>query len=324
MVRVVERRTRDWAERGEVDLYEESRQITFDVAAEALVGMEGGPVVDRLRHLFAEMLHGDPDPMAETYDEFMARIMRARAELDEMLLRLIGERRANPTDDILGMLVAARDEEGRALTDLELLGQVHILLVAGHETTTTNTAWLLYLLATHPEYLSRVLDEIDAELGTEGEIDLKAIRGLQTLSNAMDEAGRLYPPVLSLPREVMRDVVFAGYRLPAGTQIRLVVGATHRLPHIFAEPERFDPDRFAPPRREARETPYALSTFGGGPRICIGINFAQIEMRIAAAHILRQFTLEPIPDRPVTHRYYGITASIPGGIHVQVKPRRAA
>jgi cytochrome P450 len=99
--------------------------------------------------------------------------------------------------------------------------------------------------------------------------------------------------------------------------------ATHRLPHVFAGPDRYDPDRFAPPREEAKRTPYALVTFGGGPRICIGISFAQVEMKAAAAHILRRYTLEPSPERPPLHYYYGVTASVPSGIHVRVRPRRA-
>ncbi|HZU11318.1 MAG TPA: cytochrome P450 [Chloroflexota bacterium] len=323
MSRVVERRTSDWLERGEVDLYEESREITFDVAAEALVGLESGATVDRLRYLFVQLLHGETN-VDETFEEFMERVIRARTELDEMLLRLIAERRRSPTDDILGMLVSAHDEDGHSLSDRELLGQVHILLVAGHETTTTLNAWLLYLLASHPAYLGRVHAELDAALGAaDGALDLKALRGLRLLGYAMDEAGRLYPPVAALPRGTVADVTFGGYVIPAGTQIRLVVGACHRLPEIFAEPDRFDPDRFAPPREEGKANPYALAIFGGGPRICIGINFAQIEMRIAAAHILRHFSLEPIPQQPVVHRYYGVTPSIPSGIHVRVHERRA-
>jgi cytochrome P450 len=322
MARVIAERTRDWAERGEVDLYEESRRIAFDVAAEALVGFERGEQVDHMRDLFFGLLHGGAD--LQTQEEWYAYAMRVRAELDAMLLRLIAERRGQPTDDILGMLASAHDEDGRAFSDEELLGQVHILLVAGHETTTTMNAWNLYALAEHPDYLARVHAELDAVLlQGNGEITLNEIRVLKVLGYALDEAGRLWPPVAILPRVAVQEFEFGGYRVPAGITVRLAPAATHRLPAIFADPDRYDPDRFAPPREEAKRAPYALVTFGGGPRICIGVNFAQVEMKAAAAHILRRYTLEPMPEKPVVHRYYGVTAEVPSGIHVRVRPRLA-
>jgi retinoid hydroxylase len=322
MTQVVDRRTSDWLERGEVDLYLESRQIAFEVAIEALVGLEYGETVDRLRYLFAQLIHGRSEGVYETFEEYLSRIMAVRAQLDKMLLRLIAERRESPTDDILGMLVAARDEDGRTLTDREVLGQVHILLVAGHETTTTMNAFTLYLLASHPDYLRRAQTEVDAALtANSGRLDLKALRGLRLLGYAMDEAGRLYPPITALPRLVTEDVSFAGYHIPAGTQIRLAIGACHRLPDMFADPDRFDPDRFSPPREEAKAHPYALCTFGGGPRICIGINFAQIEMRIAATHVLSRFRLEPIPEKPAVRRHYWVIPGVPTGVYVRVYAR---
>jgi sterol 14-demethylase len=108
------------------------------------------------------------------------------------------------------------------------------------------------------------------------------------------EVGRLYPPVINVPRGVISDYEFGGYRIPAGTALRLSLAGSHLLPSVFAEPQRFDPERFLPPRDEERRTPYGLVTFGGGPRICIGINFAQIEVKALAAHILRRYDLEPV------------------------------
>ena len=320
MAKVIEARTRDWADRGQINLYEETRRIAFDVAAEALVGFPTGPEVDRLGALFFQLLHSPADPTVETEEEFYQRIGAARTELDSVLLRMIAERRESPTDDILGMLVAARDEEGNGFSDQELLGQVHILLVAGHETTTTMNAWLLYLLAAHPDHLARVHAELDAVEGA-GEISLSALRGMRFLGYALDEAGRLRPPVALVPRGVVEDYVFGGYRVPAGIQVRLGIAPCHLLPWIFPEPHHFDPDRHAPPREESKRNPYSLVTFGGGPRICIGMSFAQIEMRATAALVLRKYALEPVESKPALHVYYGLTATAPNGIHVRVSPR---
>ncbi|MGZ3681568.1 MAG: cytochrome P450, partial [Ktedonobacterales bacterium] len=96
------------------------------------------------------------------------------------------------------------------------------------------------------------------------------------------ETGRLHSPVQNVPRGVVQDVEFAGYTIPAGTDVRLALAGCHRMERYFANPDTFDPDRFAPPREEDRKTPYSLVTFGGGPRLCIGVNFANIEVKALA------------------------------------------
>ncbi|HET9979828.1 MAG TPA: cytochrome P450 [Ktedonobacterales bacterium] len=318
MNRVIADRTRDWAARGEVDVYAEARKITFDVAAECLTGLRTGAEVDHLRELFFTLLQSDFED-GETMSDYFARMMSVRAELDGLLLAKIAERRRAPTDDILGMLIQAGDEQNVALTDRELLGQLHILLVAGHETTTTLSAWALYLLAAHPELLARIHTEMDEALAaTGGEITLDAIKAMRLLGATVDEAGRLHSPVGNVPRGVVKDYTFGGYHVPAGTRVLLSLAACHRLPDVFANPDEFDPDRFMPPREEDKRTPYSLVTFGGGPRICIGINFAQVEVKAMAAHILRRYTLTPVPDQIIAHVYYSPVAALVNGLRLRV------
>jgi cytochrome P450 len=162
---VIARRTATWPERGVVDLYEESREITFDVAAAALAGFRTGAEVDRLRELFYILIHGF-DGATEDWDTFLARALQAREDLTRMLLALIAERRATNTSaqprDVLDLIVHARDETGAALSDEQILGHLNILLVAGHETTTTLSTWVPYLLATMPEERARVARELAA------------------------------------------------------------------------------------------------------------------------------------------------------------------
>lgn len=322
MNRVIARRTRGWAERAVVDVYDEARKITFDVAAECLAGFQTGPEVDRLRELFYALVRPDLNAMDETMAEYIAHMMGVRAELDTLLLAKIAERRQAPTDDILGMLIKAGDAQDEPFTDRELLGQLHILLVAGHETTTTLSAWLLSLLASHPDYLERVRAELDETLAaTNGEVTLEAVKAMRVLGYAIDEAGRLRSPVGNVPRGVVEDVVFNGYQIPTGARVLVSLAACHRLPDIFAGPDRFDPDRFAPPREEDKHHPYSLVVFGGGPRICIGINFAQVEVKAMAAHILRRFDLAPVPEHEISHAYYSPVAAVMSGIPLRVTPR---
>lgn len=323
MRRVIEERTSDWAKQKEVDVYQECRKITFDVAAESLAGFKTGPEVDKLRELFYALMFADFNPKTETIEQFYQKYYAIRDNLNRMLLEMVNERRKNPTDDILGTLVTAQDEDGETFTDEQILGQLHILLVAGHETTTTMSAWLLYLLATNPDYLARVhaeLDEILAETG--GEITLEATKSMKVLGNAVDEAGRLHSPAGNVPRGVVKDFEFGGYQVPEGTRVALSLAACHRLPNIFANPDKFDPDRFAAPREEDRKNPYSLVTFGGGPRICIGMNFALVEMKALAAHVLQKFSFAPAsPDQEIMHVYYSPVAAILGGIPLKVTAR---
>lgn len=324
MRRVIADRTREWAERGEVDVYQEARKITFDVAAETLVGFPAGEEVDTLRKLFYTMIAGDYDPALETEDTFWQRMLATGMDLSQRLLGMIERRRedtAHAHDDILTTLVRARDDDGNPLSDSQILGHVNILLVAGHETSTTLASWLLYELATRPVYLERVLAELERVAPDADEpLTLDHIRELRELGYVFNEVGRLHPPASNVPRGVVKAVEFNGYLLSPGTRVIYSIAASHRLPTIFAQPDAFDPDRFAPPREEDRKVPYSLVTFGGGPRICIGINFAQVEIKALAAHVLRRYTLEPT-RRDIEMGYWGPTGTLPEGMPMRVRPR---
>ena len=317
MNRVIGARIADWGERGSVDLYDEARKITFDVAAEALVGFSAGPQVDRFRELFVTLLQGDPNAQSE--EAWLAASLAARDTLMPLLQEQIEARRERPTGDILGILVQARDDEGRALSDAQLLGHLNILLVAGHETSTSLSAWLLYLLSTHPDYLARVRRELDEVLG-DSEPHLGAVKAMKMLGYALSEAERLYPPVANGPRGTTQPFTFHGYTIPAGQRVLYSIAASHLLPHIWREPERFDPDRFAPPREEDKKHPYALVGFGGGPRVCIGLNFATVEIKAMAATILSRYDLTPEPGQEVTQVYQGTGGPL-RGIRVKVQGR---
>ncbi len=241
MQRVIEERTESWPERGEIDIYSESREITFDIAAAALAGFNTGEQVDHLRRLFASLLHGFDDDAGMSMEEMWSQFNSVRNELIMMLVQMIHERRNAPTEerphDVLGLIVHAHDDQGRALTDEQVLGHLSILLVAGHETTTTLATWALYLLSTMPEQHARIMEELaSASHDSSGPLSIDKLRSLKALDNFVRETGRLYPPVINVPRGVAEDVEFAGYTIPARAQVRLALAGCHRLPTIFANP----------------------------------------------------------------------------------------
>ncbi len=320
--RIVRERVGTWAERGEVDVYDEARRITFDIAACALAGYAPGPELDRLRDLFHLMFHGF-ERRKETRGAFQRRKLAARAESDALMLPTIAARRtaseAGQIRDVLGMIVNAHDEQGRALTDEQIVAHINILLVAGHETTTTLGTWALYLLTCWPEQRQKIEREL-ATLPADDDPDwTRILQSLPALDLFVREVGRLYSPVLTLPRGVVERFDFQGYGVPAGTTLRLALAAGHRLPTVFEEPEHFDPDRFAPPREEDKRTPYGLISFGAGPRTCIGINVAQIETKTLIAFALRACQFEPMPDQRPIHAGFWV-AKIPFGVRMRILP----
>lgn len=315
MHRIIRERVTEWLATGEIDIYSEARTLTFDIAAETLTGLKPGPEIDEFRSLYVALLLTN----VETEEEYNRIIVPIRTQLFELVGRKIAERRAHPTDDILGMMVQARDDNGNALSDGQLIAHVNILLIAGHETSTSLVSWLLYLLVEHPDYLQRVLDE-QAALGPNDDPTLEQIKQMKVLDRALSEAERLYPPVPNGPRGVAEDFEFEGYHIPTGTFVMYSIAASHLIPSIFPNPTKFDPDRFAPPREEDKKTPYALIGFGGGPRICIGINFAQVEIKALVSHVVRRTKLELVPDQQIAQMYFATGAPI-NGIKLRVTKR---
>lgn len=318
MLRVIKERSADWAERGNIDLYEEARKITFDVAAEALAGLRRGSETDQFREIFVQMLN--LGMIASDDNDYMQRLGVLKERLYRLLQPRIEERRHAPTDDVLGMLVRARDDQGRALSDEQLIAHTNILLVAGHETSTSLSAWLLYLLTQNPDYNQRVLAEQDMLLSRDEDPTLEITKKMRVLENALSEAERMYPPVANGPRGVIEAFEFHGYHIPAGEYVFYSIAASHLLPDIFTNPARFDPDRFAPPREEQKKHPYALVGFGGGPRICIGVNFAKVEIKALVSHILRHYQLELLPNQQIIQYYRGTGMPL-NGIKVHVRQK---
>ncbi|GCE14696.1 cytochrome P450 [Tengunoibacter tsumagoiensis] len=304
-----------WAEQEEIDLFQEARKLTFDIAAQALTGLEQS---DHFRELFTLLLNGPAVRLPE--EEYRQWVASLEQQLQDLLLPIIEERRHHPTDDLFSILVQHRDAEGRPMSVEKLIAHVNILLVAGHETSTSLSTWLLYLLIQHKDYTQRILQEQSELVGERADPTLDELKRMKVLENALNEAERLYPPVANGPRGVLEDFDFHGYHVPAGTFVFYSILASHYLPEIFANPTVFDPDRFAPPREEHKKNPYALVGFGGGPRICIGINFAQIEIKALASHVLRHYTLEVVPDQRIA-QVYSVTGWPVEGIRIRVKKK---
>ncbi len=170
-------------------------------------------------------------------------------------------------------------------------------LLAGHETTANALVWTFWLLGQHPQAAARLRTEIDAVLG-ERPPTLDDLPRLGYVRMVLEEAMRLYPPVWVVDRNTVAEDVIGGHRIGKGTLVMLSQYVTHRHPAFWPDPERFDPDRFAPAAARARPR-YAYFPFIGGPRMCIGAQFAMTEATLILACLARRFALAPIAGEPV-------------------------
>ena len=306
-----------WPVGTEFKLHPSMQAITLEVILSAVFGVEEGARRDALRTNLIGILATTRSPAAigMTIDR-MRRLPRFRrvaemlAEADRILIEEIADRRADPDlesrADILSMLVAARFEDGSAMTDAELRDQLMTLLMAGHETTATGLAWAFDLLFRAPGKLDRLREEV-VDGGGDGYLDA-----------VIKETLRIRPVVPFVGRELREETELGGYELPVGTVVMPAIYLVHTRPDVYPRPYEFRPERFLD---DGPET-YGWIPFGGGTRRCIGAAFAEFEMGIVLSTILRHATLRPASDRPERMVRRNVTLSPRGGTPAVLVDRR--
>jgi cytochrome P450 len=327
MVEEAERALASWRPGDVVDVYEWARELAMRVAMRALLGLDPDD-----RDKGAAAAHHFERALAFYGTDFHLRLLRgpgtpwrrlkdSRAVLDEIVYGEIASRRSEPRPerrDVMSLLLETRDEDGSGFSDEEVRDQLMTLLFAGHDTSTSTISFLLAELARHPGALARLYEEQDRVLGSAPPTAEK-LGELPELEMALDETLRLYPPAWIGSRRAVEAFEFAGHRVPAGARVYYCSWASHRLPHVFPEPEAFLPGRFARERKAALPKG-AYVPFGGGSRICIGKRFGQTEIKVVATMLLQRHRLELLPGRTMTVRQMP-TLSPRGGLRMVVRER---
>ena len=300
------------ARRGEtIDIAREMTALTYDIIS---------------RTVFSNEIETPPDVMGEaitTYFEALGRIdlwdvlplprwlprpafIRARPAqkiFRDEVLRLFEQRRARMVarqavpDDLVTRLINARDPEtGAPLSDSVIHDNLVTFIGAGHETTANALTWTLYLLSQAPDWRARVEAEIDAQFDPAA--PEAAGEALPVTKAVVEEAMRLYPPAAMLSREAIGPDVLAGRRIPAGTVVTISPFLLHRHRLLWRDPDAFDPERFLGANRDSVDR-FAYIPFGAGPRVCIGMGFAMIELMIVLGHLLKAYRFDLAPGHPV-------------------------
>jgi cytochrome P450 len=296
-----------WQPGDVVDVYDWTRVLALRIAMRALLGLEPGHEGESLaaarhfEHALAFYGIDAPRRMVRGPGSPLHRLRRARRRLDAIVYDEIARRRVTPHEgatDILSSLVEARDDAGRPFTDREIRDQVVTLLFAGHDTSTSTIAFLLYELARHPAELAVLHDEQDRVLQGGPPSAAQMHADLPALDMAVDETLRLYPPAWVGARYAVEDFEFHGSSVPAGAYVNYSSWASHRLPHVFPDPDAFIPARFARERKAALPRG-AYVPFGAGSRICIGKRFGQLMVKTISTLLLQRYRLDLADPGPL-------------------------
>jgi cytochrome P450 len=240
--------------------------------------------------------------------------MRSRVrQLDRILYRMISERRRSnqESNDMLSILLNARDEDQSRMTDQQVRDEVMTLFVAGYETTALTLSWAWFLLSQHPEIEAKLSREI-CDVTGERPPSLEDFGRLKYTESVIKEVLRLYPPVYAQGREAIRECEIAGYRVPRGTQVFISQWVVHYDARFFAEPAAFRPERWMDGSLDKLPR-FAYFPFGGGPRICIGAQFAMMEAVLVMATIRQKFRFSLVPGQRIRTRP-AVTLTPDGGI----------
>ena len=289
-----------WKDDEAIDAYAAMRVLAFRAVAGTVGGMSDDILDEACRALCAVL---DGSGAGETESVSLERKNAARTTLDNALDTAIARRRrTRPTtpDSLLDVLL--EHFEPAADADAEIRSHLRILLIAGYDTGATLYSRALYVLAEQPQLADRLARELHAAGWTaRSPLSVEALDRLPCLDGFMLEVGRLYPPLLNVPRVTISEATIGGFRIPPGTLVALALAATQQLERLYPDPLRFDMGRYANPVHPEYTRPFRMLTFGGGGRMCLGIRFAQIEFKTIIATVVARLGLHLQASDPVPH-----------------------
>ena len=217
------------------------------------------------------------------------------------------------------MLIDTEYEDGSKMSNQQLLDESLIIYVAGHETTAIAMVWAIYLIATHPNVESKLVQSIAEDLKGE-EPSFSNLRNLTYTTQVIEESMRLYPPAWLVDREAINDDEVDGIKIKKGIPISCLIYSMHRHSDFWENPNEFDPERFSPENKK-KHIPFSYIPFGGGPRLCIGNNFAMMEMQLIISMIYQKYKFDLVSKKDSINIQPMITLRPKNGIRLKVSKR---
>ncbi len=317
-----------WQPQQQIVAGEVMPEITLEVILQTVFGLRSGDRYEKLKSLLISLLDLTGSPLSSSLLFFKwlqkdwgswspwGRVVRQRQAVYDLLQAEIDERRSQPEksgDDVLSLMLLARDEDGEPMRDIELKDELMTMLVAGHETTASVLSWALYWIHKLPEVKEKLMAELEA---LPEDADVLAIAALPYLTAVASETLRLYPiaPIVS-PRISTETVTIDGHTFPPETFLSPCIYSVHHREDLYPNSKQFKPERFI----ERQFSPSEFIPFGGGNRRCIGYALAKLEINLVLATILKHRTLRLANNQPVTPRRRGVVISTSNGVPLVVE-----
>lgn len=320
----------DAADKGEaVNVYDEGLEMAFNIMVRSLFtdnmsDSDRMSLAKDLTEVQEFLIKQIRMPFLNWYFKWTGQVEKAKnnAKNSKSILQsLIEKRRNDPKeyDDLLDMLLKARYEDtGEGMNDTQLLAETQVLFAAGHETSANSIAWTLYLLEQHPEVIEKLRYEFDTVLNGKAP-SFSDLRQLTYTMQVINESMRLYPPAWITDRVAIEDDVVGDYHIPKGTLVTPFIYGVHHNSDLWEDAEDFRPERFEKSALKGRPN-FAFFPFGGGPRLCIGNNFALMEMQLILAHIIQRYDLELVKNQIIEEQPL-VTLRPRNGILIKFKKR---
>jgi cytochrome P450 len=297
MVQLTQEELATWQPSQEINIAQAMQRLTLRIILKALFNLDSPSEAIKLGDVFTTLISSPTRLPTGVLGRLQTKLpfspysksLAAKQTLDNFVYNLIAQRRAEGQDmgDVLSMLLQAQDE-GNTMTDQQVHDQVLTLIAAGHETAQNTLSWTFYLLSQHPAVYEKLLVQLHGVLNGRAPT-IADLTQLPYLEWVINESWRVYPPVWLQGRRAIEDFDLDGYRIPAGTVLLLSQWILHNLPDIWSDPEVFRPERWDP--AQAQKVPQGVYfPFGAGPRMCIGMPFAQLETKLLLATILQHYT----------------------------------
>ena len=297
------------ARRGPVDIYPQLMKITFAMVARSLFGARlKDEDIDLVSHTICTVqefiVRQTLQPYLNPWFAVSGELRRhedMRTRADAVLLEYIKKRRNEPPGhDLLQTLMDARYSDGEGMSDKLILSESMQLLVAGHETSSNALSWLFYLLSSRPDCLERVRQEFDSVLG-EAPLSYSDVPEFEFVTQVIQKGLRLYPPFWMIDRMAVADDRVGELDIPRGSTVIVYVYGAHHAPRYWQSPENFDTERFTEANNKLR-TPFTFLPFGGGPRGCIGGNYAMLQILMILSDLLRKYDFQLAPGQTIEAR----------------------
>lgn len=291
----------------ELDVHTEMTRLTFRIVGRTLFSIDLLSDASEIGHAVEIAQHAANDYAMSLVrlpldwpTPLNRRVKEARAAHDVVVYRILEERKRDPKphDDLLAMLLEARDDETHeGMTDEQIRDEIVTLMAAGHDTTANALTWTFYHLGKRPDVARRLEREVRDVLGGRAPT-LEDLPKLDYTRRVVEEAMRLHPSVTGVERVASENDVIDGFRVPKGALVGVMMWNMHRSAAYYPEPETFDPDRFLP-AEVAKRPRHAYMPFGAGPRVCIGNTFAMMEAQVLLARICQRYRLDLDPTHEV-------------------------